>query len=90
MPFGSMLGSLLGSIGSKLIPIPGVDGGQLGAALGGLSGFRTGGKVGGKRGAPVVILAHGSETVIPLNARVTKAQKKIIASNKRKAKKGQF
>lgn len=42
---GSALGSLAGQIGSKVLPIPGVDGGQLGGFLGGLAPFRKGGMV---------------------------------------------
>jgi hypothetical protein len=42
--FGSTLGSLLGSLGSAFMPIPGVSGAQLGSYLGGLSGLRRGGR----------------------------------------------
>ncbi len=86
MKFGNLLGSLAGSIGSKLIPIPGVDGAALGGFLGGLTGFKTGGTVPGRRGRPRAILAHSGEIVLPLNARATRGQLRIIASNKRKAK----
>jgi hypothetical protein len=40
MKFGSLLGSLAGSIGSKVLPIPGIDGGALGGFLGGLTGVQ--------------------------------------------------
>ena len=87
MKFGSLLGSLAGSIGSKLAPIPGVDGEALGGFLGSLAPFKTGGKVPGRRGRAMPILAHSGEIVLPLNARATRGQLRIIASNKRKAKK---
>jgi hypothetical protein len=87
MKFGSLLGSLAGAIGSKLAPIPGVDGATLGGAIGGLMPFKNGGVVPGKRGRPKVILAHCGETVLPLGCPATKAQKAFIAKKKRAAKK---
>lgn len=50
--------------------------------------MKTGGHIPGKRNKAVPIIAHGSEYVLPANAKPTKAQKAIVASNKRKAKKG--
>ena len=67
---GSGIGSRLGQ----------AAGGFLGGAL---SPFETGGYVQGKRGSPVPILAHAGEFVVPLNAKATKAQKRIVAHNKR-------
>ena len=85
--FGSLFGNLAGQIGGKLFPIPGItDGGALGGAIGSLLPFKTGGKVPGRRGSPRVILAHGSEYVLPSNAKPTKSQRAIVARNKRKAK----
>lgn len=84
--FGSLLGGGLGAIGSKFLPIPGVDGQTLGSAIGGLA-FKTGGRVGGKKGKAVKILAHGGEYVLPANAKPTKAQRAIVAKNKAAAKK---
>ncbi len=54
-----------------------------GAAGGFLSPFETGGVVGKgmKRGAPVPILAHAGEIVLPLNAKATKQQMKVIGRN---------
>ena len=43
--FGNLIGSTLGKIGSKVLPIPGVDGGQLGGFLGNLAPFKQGGRV---------------------------------------------
>lgn len=49
--------------------------------------FETGGVVPGARGKPIKVIAHGGEVVLPLNAKPTAKQLKIIASNKRKEKK---
>jgi hypothetical protein len=40
---GGMLGGLLGSLGSKIFPIPGIDGGSLGQTIGNLLPFARGG-----------------------------------------------
>ena len=46
MPIGSGLGGFLGSVGSSLLPIPGVDGEKLGSFIGGsLLPFQKGGRV---------------------------------------------
>ena len=50
--------------------------------------MRTGGHIPGKRNKAVPIIAHGNEYVLPANAKPTKKQKSIVASNKRKQKKG--
>jgi hypothetical protein len=86
--FGKILGNIAGGLGSKLLPLPGVNGGEVGSALGGLLPFKNGGAVGGKKGKAKVILAHGGEYVLPANAKPTKAQKAIVARNKAKSKKG--
>lgn len=87
MGFGSLLGNLAGSIAGKFLPIPGVNGGELGGAIGGLLPFKTGGAVKGKKGSRQVVLAHGGEYILPANAKPTKAQKAVVARNKAKAKK---
>ena len=43
--FGQALGGLAGGLGSKLLPIPGVDGASLGGWLGGMLPFSRGGMV---------------------------------------------
>ncbi len=43
--FGNLIGSALGSLGSKFLPIEGVDGGKLGGSIGNLLPFKKGGKV---------------------------------------------
>jgi hypothetical protein len=40
--FGSTIGSILGGLGSAFLPIPGVDGSQLGGMLGNLLPFKRG------------------------------------------------
>jgi hypothetical protein len=87
MGFGSLLGGLAGSLGSKFLPIPGVDGEKVGSFLGGLTGFKNGGKIPGKRGKARLVICHGGETVIPLGCPVSKAQKAYIAKKKRGSKK---
>ena len=81
--FGSILGRALGSIGSALLPIKGIDGGAVGEALGGLAPFATGGRV--KKTGP--IYAHKGEFIIPRGVAVTKTQRKAVAKKKADAKK---
>ena len=85
--FGKILGNIAGGLGSKFLPLPGVSGGEIDSAIGNLLPFKNGGAVGGKKGKPKVILAHGGEYVLPANAKPTKAQKAIVARNKKNAKK---
>jgi hypothetical protein len=87
--FGSLLGQGLGKLGENFLgKTDGIDGSTLGGSLGGsLLPFKTGGAVGGKKGKPRAILAHGGEYVLPANAKPTKAQRAIVARNKRNAKK---
>ena len=81
--WGGLLGQGLGAIGSKLLPIKGLDGQALGGALGSLAPFKNGGAVGKKKR---VILVHPNEYVLPANAKPTKAQKAIVAKNKKGGK----
>ena len=85
--FGSLLGNLAGGLGSKFLPIPGVNGGELGGALGGLLPFKTGGKVPGPKGKARVILAHSGEYVLPCGVNPTAFQKKEVAKRKKRASK---
>lgn len=81
--WGNLLGQGLGAVGSKLLPIKGIDGQALGGALGSLAPFKNGGAVGKKKR---VILVHPNEYVLPANAKPTKAQKAIVAKNKKGGK----
>lgn len=49
--------------------------------------LRTGGFIPGPRHKPTLAILHGQESVIPAGVKVTKYQKKVIQSNKRKQKK---
>lgn len=77
--FGNLLGQGLGALGSKFLPVKGLDGQAIGGALGSLAPFKNGGAVGKKKR---VILVHPNEYVLPANAKPTKAQKAIVAKNK--------
>ena len=81
--WGNLLGQGLGAVGSKLLPIKGLDGQAVGGALGSLAPFKNGGAVGKKKR---VILVHPTEYVLPANAKPTKAQKAIVAKNKKGGK----
>ena len=81
--FGGLGGGLIGGGLGSLIGQP-----ALGAGIGGMLGksllpFSTGGKVPGAKGRPVKAIVHGGEYVLPANAKPTKAQKAIVAKNKR-------
>ena len=52
--------------------------------------LRTGGHIPGPKHKAVPAILHGNEYVLPANAKPTKKQKAIVASNKRKQKKGKF
>lgn len=41
--FGNLLGGLAGSLGSAILPIPGINGKEFGSALGGMLPFARGG-----------------------------------------------
>jgi len=56
---GGMLGQLAGQLGSTFLPIPGVDGAQLGRALGSMLPFKRGGRPAArKRGGAVAVKAR--------------------------------
>lgn len=50
--------------------------------------LKVGGRIPGGRNKPVKFIGHGSEYILPANAKPTKAQKAIVARNRSKAKKG--
>ena len=85
--FGKILGNIAGGLGSKFLPLPGVNGGEIGSTIGNLLPFANGGRVPGKRGKPKVILAHGSEFILPVGVQPTAFQKKEVAKRKAAAKK---
>jgi hypothetical protein len=55
-----------------------------------LLALSTGGFIPGPRHKPRLAILHGQESVIPAGVKVTKYQKKVIQSNKRKQKAGTF
>tara|TARA_R110000823_G_C15634651_1_gene469113 strand:+ start:338 stop:610 length:273 start_codon:yes stop_codon:yes gene_type:complete len=85
--FGSLIGGELGKL------IGGKKHSGLGSTLGTIAGdflpFETGGRVEVKKGRKTQkALLHKGEYVLPANAKPTKAQKAIVARNKRNKKKG--
>ncbi len=86
---GALFGKDAGRGIAHALHIPKNIGGAIGAGLGAtIEPFKTGGKIGKgkKRGEPVLIMAHAGETVLPLNTKPTKIQKKIINKNKKSVK----
>ena len=78
--WGNLLGQGLGAIGSKLLPIKGIDGQAVGGALGSLAPFKKGGRV--KRTGPAYL--HKNEWVLPAGVAPTKSQKAKIAKGKKR------
>lgn len=60
---------------------------QQAVQAGAVAAFKTGGRVPGKRGRARIAKVHGGEYVLPANAKPTKAQIKIVAKNKARARK---
>ena len=52
--------------------------------------LKTGGYINVPRNKTRFAILHGGETVLPANAKATKKQKSVIASNKKKQKMGSF
>jgi len=96
--------SIQGGFGQATKALGGAAGGELGKALGKqivsalstqaeeapLLMLSTGGYVKGPKKKAIPAILHGSEYVLPHNAKPTKKQKAIVASNKRKQKAGKF
>lgn len=81
--FGGAAGQVLGkAAGQKLLSALATQ-----AEEGAVMALKTGGRVPGGRNKPVMFVGHGSEYVLPANAKPTKKQKAIVASNKKKQKK---
>ena len=83
--FGKVAGGLAAKAGADfLTAAPALEtAGEVG-----LVALRTGGLIRAPKGKPIRILGHGQEYVLPTNAKPTKKQRSIVASNKRKQKKG--
>jgi len=84
---GKGIGGVLGAaVGSKILAgLTAAEPVAIEAAP--LLALKTGGFIKGPRHKPTFAILHGQETVIPAGVKVTKHQKKVIASNKRNAKK---
>ena len=80
--FGKLFGRALGTIGSALIPVKGISGGDVGETLGSIAPFKHGGAV-KKTG---VALVHSGEWILPKGVKPTVAQRKAVAKGKAKAK----
>jgi hypothetical protein len=46
--------------------------------------LKTGGRIPGGRNKPVHFIGHGSEYILPANVKPTKAQKAVVAKNRKK------
>jgi hypothetical protein len=84
---GKAAGGILGAAAGKAI-LSGIASYGPEVAEGAVMALKTGGRVPGGRNKPVHFIAHGSEYILPSNAKPTKAQKKVVAKNRAKAKKG--
>ena len=82
---GSLVGEKLGGLGGSRGRDAGRDIGRVAGQMAGgaLPFFKKGGKV-NKTGLAVV---HKGEYVLPANVKPTKAQKAVVAKNKRRSKK---
>jgi hypothetical protein len=83
--FGKVAGGLAAKAGADFLTAAPV---LETAGEGALVALKTGGLIRAPKNKPVKILAHGQEYMLPVNAKPTKRQKAIVASNKRKQKKG--
>jgi hypothetical protein len=79
-------GGILGASAGKAI-LSGIASYGPEVAEGAVMALKTGGRVPGGRNKPVHFIGHGSEYILPANAKPTKAQKKVVAKNRAKAKK---
>jgi hypothetical protein len=86
---GKSLGGVLGAAAGKAI-LSGIATYGPEVAEGAAIALKTGGRVPGGRNKAVHFIGHGSEYILPSNARPTKAQKAIVAKNKSKQKLGSF
>ena len=82
---GRGAGGILGAAAGKAI-LSGLTTYGPEVAEGAAIALKTGGRVPGGRNRPVNFVGHGSEYILPANAKPTKAQKAIVAKNRAKAK----
>jgi hypothetical protein len=73
--------------GVNAVNVPGLPSGtDKYKAPGSLPKFKKGGLVRGPKGKPRLAIVHGGEYILPQNAKPTKAQKAIVAKNKKSKK----
>ena len=83
---GKSLGGVLGAAAGQKI-LAGLTAAEpVAAEAAPLLLLKTGGRVPGGRNKPVNFVGHGSEYILPANAKPTKAQKAIVAKNRAKSK----
>lgn len=87
---GKGLGGVLGAAAGKSIVSALTAAAPEAAEAAPLLLLKTGGYIPGPRNKPRFAILHGGESVLPANAKITKTQKAIIASNKNKKKMGSF
>jgi hypothetical protein len=83
---GKAAGSVLGAAAGKAL----LSGIATYAPEAAVVALKTGGYIRAPRNKTRYAILHGGETVLPANAKVTKAQKSIIASNINKKNMGSF
>lgn len=86
---GRAAGGILGAAAGKAL-LSGIATYGPEIAEGAAIALKTGGKIPGSRNKPIHFIGHGSEYILPSNARPTKAQKAIVAKNKNKQRMGSF
>ena len=87
---GKSLGGVLGAAAGKAILSGLTTAAPVAEEAAPLLLLKTGGYIAGPRNKPRLAILHGGESVIPANAKITKKQKSVIASNKKKQRMGSF
>ena len=82
---GKSLGGVLGAAAGKAILSGLTTAAPVAEEAAPLLLLKTGGYIPGPRNKPIPAILHGSEYVLPANAKPTKKQKAIVAKNKAKA-----
>ena len=87
---GKSLGGVLGAAAGKAILSGLTTAAPVAEEAAPLLLLKTGGYINVPRNKTRFAILHGGETVLPANAKATKKQKSVIASNKKKQKMGSF
>jgi len=86
---GRAAGGILGAAAGKAL-LSGIATYGPEVAEGAAIALKVGGRVPGSRNKPIHFIGHGSEYILPSNAKPTKGQKAIVAKNRQKQKMGSF